>query len=81
MYDNVRSNDMKNRDLSYVPENMRIVSKPVLKAGSPLGGLGVVGREGMGVVEREPMPFSFVSLPSNETLSLNVHQLILMTHS
>lgn len=42
-----------------------MVRRPVLNAGcSPLGGLGVVGREGMGVVEREPEPFSLPSFPS-----------------
>lgn len=51
-------------DGTCAPENMRIVSSPVLNAGSPLGGRGVVGRDGMGVVEREPMPFSLLSFPS-----------------
>lgn len=45
-----------------------MVSRPVLKAGSPLGGLGVVGREGIGVVERDPMPFSLLSFVPGGTM-------------
>ena len=49
-----------------VPEKIRIVNRPDLNVGSPLGGRGVVGREGIGVVDLEPAPFSFVSLDSRE---------------
>lgn len=51
------------------PEKMTIVSIPERKfAGSP-GGRGVVGREGMGVLEREMTPFSFVSFSGCEMRS------------
>lgn len=35
------------------PENMRIVRVPERNWSDPLGGLGVVGRDGMGVTDRE----------------------------
>lgn len=44
-----------------------MVSMPDLKLFVPsaaLGGLGVVGREGIGVAEREMTPFSLLSLDS-----------------
>ena len=50
-----------------VPEKIRIVSIPDLKLFVPsvaLGGFGVVGREGMGVAEREMTPFSLLSFDS-----------------
>lgn len=50
-----------------IPEKIRIVSIPDLKLLVPsvaLGGFGVVGREGMGVAEREMTPFSLLSFDS-----------------
>lgn len=44
------------------PENMRIVSIPERNWSDPLSGLGVVGRDGIGVADLEITPFSFVSL-------------------
>lgn len=55
------------------PEKIRIVNKPLLKAGSPApGGLGVVGLDGIGVVERDPgaPPFSFASFASVGGMSI-----------
>jgi hypothetical protein len=37
----------------------------------PLGGLGVVGREGIGVADRDMTPFSLLSLPVSEDLSIS----------
>lgn len=39
---------------------------PDLNWSEPLGGFGVVGRDGMGVADLEMTPFSFVSLGSVE---------------
>jgi hypothetical protein len=50
--------------MSTTPEKIRIVRSPDLNASSPLGGLGVVGRDGIGVVDLELAPFSFWSFPS-----------------
>lgn len=50
---------------SNAPEKILIVSMPDREISvEPLGGLGVVGREGIGVTDLEMTPFSFVSLPS-----------------
>lgn len=46
------------------PEKMRMVSMPDLNWSEPLGGFGVVGREGIGVTDLEMTPFSFGSLGS-----------------
>lgn len=55
----------------YTPEKIRMVSIPLLKLlASALGGLGVVGREGMGVADRETTPLSLVSLDSTEDRSV-----------
>lgn len=47
-----------------LPEKILIVSIPDREiSAEPLGGLGVVGREGIGVTDLEMTPFSLVSLP------------------
>jgi hypothetical protein len=43
-----------------------MVSIPDLNWSAPLGGFGVVGREGIGVTDLERTPFSFASLFSGE---------------
>jgi hypothetical protein len=56
------------------PEKIRVVRVPernVLPC--TLGGLGVVGREGMGVTEREEIPLSLESLPSAMRRSCQRH--------
>ena len=51
------------------PENITIVSMPVLNvAGSP-GGLGVVGRDGIGVTERDTTPLESWSFSVDEKVS------------
>ena len=47
-----------------IPENILIVSIPERNWSDPLGGLGVVGRDGMGVTDLEITPFSLESLDS-----------------
>jgi len=49
------------RKACYSPEKMRMVSIPDLNWSDPWRGLGVVGREGMGVIDLERMPFSLAS--------------------
>lgn len=47
-----------------LPENIRMVSIPDLNCSDPLGPLGVVGRSGIGVVDRDITPFSLESFGS-----------------
>ncbi len=50
---------------------MRIVSNPERNWSDPLRGLGVVGREGIGVADRDMTPFSLLSLPGSEDVSIS----------
>lgn len=60
----------QSRGSAGVPEKIRMVSIPVLNCDPP-GGLGVVGREGVGVADPERTPLSLPSLGSE--MRMNVY--------
>jgi hypothetical protein len=56
-----------------------MVSMPDRNWSDPMIGFGVVGREGMGVTDRDTTPFSLLSLDSNTIIEHNAAGIYLCT--